>query len=306
LITRLALLLMVAYAARVGFQYCYRYLSHVAGWGVVSDVRHRLYVHLQQLSLRFHEDQKTGALMSRVVNDSNMFESLISHAVPDTLVNILRLIGVSIVLANINVNLLLLTLIPVPFIIWIMRIMSTRIRPAFRERQKELANLNATLNDNLSGIREIKAFTREDAEAARVEDHIVRYMHSMLQTLRLTAFFGPLVEFAASLGTVIVVYFGGQLAFAGQLQIEDLVAFFLYLEMFYQPVQALTGVWEQIQEALAGADRIADLLEEEVETKDCAGAHRFPGRALGEITFRKVSFAYLPGRPVLKDIDLVP
>lgn len=296
---------MAVYVGRIGLQFCNRYFSHVAGWNVVSDVRHRLYVHLQRLSMRFHEDQQTGALMSRIINDSNMFESLISHAVPDTLVNIMRLIGVAIVLSTINAKLVLLTLIPVPFIVWTMRAMAIRMRPAFRERQKELADLNATLNDNLSGIREIKAFTREDSEAIRVEGHIVRYRDSMLQTLRLNAFFGPLVDFAASMGTVIVVYFGGQLAFGGVLQIEDLVAFFLYLEMFYQPVRALTGAWEQTQEAMAGADRIADLLEEETETKDCAGARRFPGRAMGEITFRNVSFSYIEGQPVLGDIDLV-
>lgn len=304
-ITQLALLLMAIYVGRIGLSFCNRYYSHVAGWNVVSDVRQKLYVHLQRLSLRYHEDQQTGVLMSRVINDSNMFETLISHAVPDTLVNVLRLVGVAVVLAGINVKLLLLTLIPVPFIVWAMRAMAIRIRPAFRERQKELADLNATLNDNLSGIREIKAFTREDSEAARVEGHIVRYRDSMLQTLRLSAIYGPLVEFSASLGTVIVVYFGGQLAFAGHLQVEDLVAFFLYLELFYQPIRALTGAWEQTQEALAGADRVADLLEEETETKDCVGARRFPGRAKGEITFRDVSFEYLEDQPVLHNIDLV-
>lgn len=304
-VTQLALLLTAIYIGRVGLSFCNRYYSHVAGWNVVSDVRQKLYVHLQRLSLQYHEDQQTGVLMSRVINDSNMFETLISHAVPDTLVNILRLVGVAIVLAGINLKLLLLTLVPVPFIVWAMRAMALRIRPAFRERQKELADLNATLNDNLSGIREIKAFTREDSEEIRVEGHIVRYRDSMLQTLRISAVFGPLVEFSASIGTVIVVYFGGQLAFGGHLQVEDLVAFFLYLELFYQPVRALTGAWEQTQEALAGADRVADLLDEKTETRDCAAAREFPGRAKGEITFRDVSFEYLEGQPVLHHIDLV-
>ncbi|MBD3393413.1 MAG: ABC transporter ATP-binding protein, partial [Chitinivibrionales bacterium] len=160
ILTQLALLLIAVYAGRLLLQFGNRYLSHVAGWGVVSDVRHRLYVHIQRLSLRFHEDQRTGGLMSRVVNDSNMFERLISHAVPDTLVNVMRLAGVTLVLAAMNWRLMLLTLIPIPFVVWTMRVLSHRIRPAFRERQKDLADLNATINDNLSGIREIKAFTR--------------------------------------------------------------------------------------------------------------------------------------------------
>lgn len=303
-LTNLALILTAIYVGRLGLHFCNRYFSHVAGWGVVSDVRRRLYVHLQKLSLRFHEDQQTGSLMSRVVNDSNMFERLISHAVPDTLVNVLRLLGVAAVLASMNWRLMLLTLIPVPFIIYTMRILSHRIRPAFRERQKDLAELNATLSDNLSGIREIKAFTREDTEARRVSDHVVRYRDSMLQTLRLTAFFGPLVELTASMGTIVVVYFGGRLALTGKLSIEDLVAFFLYLEMFYQPIRVLTDAWEQTQEAMAGADRVADLLEEQPETKNCTGAYSLDSHARGEIVFEHISFSYVEGQPVLQDIDL--
>jgi len=130
----LSILLLAVFVARLGFQFCNSYLSHVAGWGVVSDVRQRLYLHVQRLSLRFHEDQKTGALMSRVVNDSDMFERLISHAVPDTLVNVLRLAGVAIVLSIMNWKLMLLTLIPVPFIIWTMQLLAVKLRPAFRER----------------------------------------------------------------------------------------------------------------------------------------------------------------------------
>ena len=305
LITRLALLSLAIYVLRAGLQFLRSYMAHVAGWGVVADARRHIYQHLQRLSLRFYEDKQTGQLMSRMVNDSEMFERLIAHAAPDTLVNVLMLIGVSAVLISMNGRLMLISMIPVPLIVLAMRAFAKYVRPAFRERQEELGELNATLNDNLSGIREIKAFTREDSEAARVEGHIVRYRDSMLQTLRLSAIYGPLVEFSASLGTVIVVYFGGQLAFAGHLQVEDLVAFFLYLELFYQPIRALTGAWEQTQEALAGADRVADLLEEETETKDCVGARRFPGRAKGEITFRDVSFEYLEDQPVLHNIDLV-
>ncbi|MBD3241610.1 MAG: ATP-binding cassette domain-containing protein [Chitinivibrionales bacterium] len=301
---RLALLLIGVFVGRLALSFCNRYFSHVAGWHVVSDVRHRLYEHLQRLSLRFHDNQKTGSLMSRVINDSDMFERLIAHAVPDTLVNVLLLIGVSSVLSVMNWRLMLLTLIPVPFILWTMRLLAKHMRPAFRARQADLADLNATLNDNLSGIREIKAFTREERESSRVRSHIARYRDSMLRTLRLMAFFGPLVELTASTGTVIVVYFGGRLALQGALAIEDLVAFFLYLEMFYQPVRALSGAWEQTQEAMAGADRVADLLEHEPEKGPCRSHFAFASRPEGIIRFDNVSFAYSDERWVLRDIDL--
>ena len=148
------------------------------------------------------------------------------------------------------------------------------VRPAFRERQKELGDLNATLNDNLSGIREIKAFTREEDELHRIGVKIDRYRQSLLRALRLMATFQPFVEFTSSLGSIVVIYFGGQLAFNQTLSVADLVAFFLYLEMFYQPVRNLSTAWENIQGALAGADRVGELLEEEPEILDAPGAHR--------------------------------
>ena len=140
--------------------------------------------------------------MSRMVNDSDMFERLIAHAIPDVAVNVLSLIGVSAVLISLNWQLMLLSLIPIPLIILAMRAFAKYVRPAFRERQEELGELNATLNDNLSGIREIKAFTREDVEAVRVSTHIDRYRDSMLKALRLMATFHPFVEFGSTLGTV--------------------------------------------------------------------------------------------------------
>jgi ATP-binding cassette subfamily B protein/subfamily B ATP-binding cassette protein MsbA len=238
-ITRLALLALAVYAVNAVLQYLRSYLSHVAGWGVVADARQDIYEHLQRLSLRFYEDEQTGQLMSRMVNDSSMFERLIAHAAPDTMVSLLTLIGVSVILASMNWRLMLLSLIPVPLIVLGMRGFARYVRPAFRERQRELGELNATLSDNLLGIREIKAFTRERQEASRIGAHIDRYLGSNLRALRLMAAFHSLVEFAASLGTIVVIYFGGQLALGQTLPIEDLVAFFLYLDMFYQPVRVL-------------------------------------------------------------------
>ncbi|HNT77684.1 MAG TPA: ABC transporter ATP-binding protein [Anaerolineae bacterium] len=301
---RLAILALIIYVARSGFQFLRSYMAHVAGWGVVADARRQIYRHLQRLSLRFYEDRQTGDLMSRMVNDSDMFETLIAHAIPDTLVNVLMLIGVSAVLLSMNVQLMLLTLIPVPFIVLAAQGFTKYVRPAFRKRQEELGDLNATLNDNLSGIREIKAFTREDIEAERIGKHISHYRDSLLRALRLMATFHPFVEFSSSLGTIVLIYFGGKLALNQVLPIEDLVAFFLYLEMFYQPVRALSGAWEGVQHALAGADRVSELLREQPEVDDCPGAMALPGKARGEICFNDVSFHYVEGTPVLEHIDL--
>jgi ATP-binding cassette subfamily B protein len=303
-ITRLAVLAFIIYAARAVLQFVRSYMAHVAGWNVVADVRSEVYMHLQKLSLRFYEDKQTGQLMSRAVNDSDLIERLIAHAVPDVIVNVLMLIGVIVVLFNINWQLMLLSMIPIPAIVFAMRGFAKYVRPAFRIRQRELGELNATLNDNLSGIREIKAFTREEVEATRVRGHISRYRDSMLRALRLMATFQPFVQFASSLGTIVLIYFGGRLVLNQTLPLDDLVAFFLYLEMLYQPVQVLSGSWESVQEAIAGAERVDELLREQPDVVERKGAVDLPQRARGAIRLEDVSFRYALGDAVLEDINL--
>jgi ATP-binding cassette subfamily B protein len=300
----LALIALGVYVVRAIMSFFRSYMAHVAGWNVVADVRSDIYNHLQRLSLRFYEDKQTGQLMSRMINDSELLEQLIAHAVPDVLVNVLMLIGVLLVLFSMSWQLALLSMIPIPLIVLAMRGVNKYVRPAFRQRQVELGELNAALNDNLSGIREIKAFTREDTEAARIWDHITKYRDSMLRALRLMAMFHPFVEFASSLGTIVLIYFGGRLVLAQMLSLSELVAFFLYLEMLYQPVRALSGVWESVQQALAGAERVSELLEEEPDMIERPNAITLPGRARGAITFRDVTFGYTAEDTVLDHIEL--
>ncbi len=304
LIARLALLALAVYALRSVMQFVRSYAAHVAGWHVVADVRHDVYRHLQRLSLRFYEDKQTGQLMSRTVNDSDLLEHLVAHAIPDVLVNVLMLAGVTAVLVRMSWQLALLSMIPIPFIVLAMRGFARYVRPAFRQRQVELGELNAALNDNLSGIREIQAFTREDTEAGRIWSRIVRYRDSLLRALRLMAVFRPSVEFAASMGTILLIYFGGRLVLDKALPIADLVAYFLYLELLYQPVRALSDVWESIQQAMAGAERIGELLEQAPDVAERPGAIELPGRVTGAIRFEGVSFRYSVGDMVLEDIHL--
>jgi len=309
-IDRLAILSLLIYAARGALSFVRSYMSHIAGWGVVADARSYVYGHLQKLSLTFHDDRQTGQLMSRVVNDSDKIEMLIAHAVPDIFVNILMFIGIGGILFVLNWQLMLVCLAPVPLIVLSIRGFGKYVRPAFREKQRELGELNATLSDNLSGIREIKAFAQEDREAARIKSHIERYKVSLLKALRLMATFHPLIEFSASIGFILLIYLGSRLVLGDTLPIADLVAFFLYLEMFYQPVRALSVSWEQVQEAIAGTERLAELLEENPEVEEREPAVRFDdestrklGSGVGHIRFESVTFGYIHV-PVVEDINL--
>ncbi len=304
LVTLLALAALLIYLARAGLEFVRSYMAHVAGWGVVADVRRAMYRHLQRLSLRFYEDKQTGQLMSRTVNDSDLLEKLIAHAVPDVLVNVFMLLGVSAVLFWLNPALMLLTLLPVPLILLAMRGFAIYVHPAFVKRQIELGELNAILQDNLSGMREIKTFTREAAEEERVGSRLENYKRSLLRALKLMATFEPFVNLAAGVGFIVVIYFGGRMALAGTLPVADLVTFFLYLELFYAPIRQLSSAWEQVQEAVAGAERVDELLSETPDIDDRPGAVTLPGRARGDLRFENVSFAYLPGRGVFEDISL--
>jgi ATP-binding cassette, subfamily B, bacterial len=303
-VTQLAIFALLAYAARALLQFARSYMAHVAGWNVVADVRADLFQHLQQLSLRFYENRQTGQLMSQLVNDADLLEHMIAHAIPDIIANSLLLIGVIAILLNINTPLTLLSMIPIPLIILVMKGFNTYVRPAFRARQIKLGDLNAVLNDSLSGVREIKAFTREEAESARVGDHIIQYRDSMLRALRLMATFRPIVEFASSLGTIVLIYFGGRFILGHTLAIEDLVAFFLYLELLYEPVRALSGVWENLQQALAGAGRVSELLQEAPSIVEKSNALELPSKIKGQIDIDNVQFQYERGENVLENINL--
>jgi ATP-binding cassette subfamily B protein len=303
-INTLALAALGVFVLRSFLQFARSYMAHIAGWGVVANLRKHLYEHLQRLSLRFYEDKQTGQLMSQLVNDSDLFEMLIAHAIPDVFVNVLTLVGVIAVLGSINWQLLLFSLAPVPLLFFSLRVYARYVRPAFRFRQKELGDLNALLNENLAGIREIKAFTREEAESDRVGVRIDNYRKSLLRALRLMAIFSPFIEFTSSLGQLVVIFWGGRLAYQGVLPVSDLVAFFLYLEILYQPIRVLSGAWENVQAALAGADRISELLDEDEEVHEQKNARCLPEPVQGKIVFQDVSFAYRKGETVLEGINL--
>ena len=193
-------------------------------------------------------------------------------------------------------------MVPIPFILISLRMFARYVRPAFRKRQQELGELNAILNDNISGIREIKTFTREHIETHRIDSRIDRYRDSLLHALKMMATFQPFIQFTSALGTIILIYFGGKLAFDQVLTVADLVGFFLYLELFYQPLHHLSGAWEQIQEALASADRVTELLEEVPEVDDVENAVALPMPIKGGITLHDVRFGYIPEETVLNNV----
>ena len=301
-VIQLALGLLGLYLLRILFRFGSNYLTHKAAWHLVGDLRSRLYNKLQSLDLGFFHDKQTGDLMSRVINDTRDFELLYAHMIPDILTNVATFVGVLVILLTINWKLALITCCPIPLILLSGVVFSKIVRPFFKASQKSMGELNAQLQDSLSGLHEIQAFGQEKYESQRVQEKNLAQVGAMLRALRASAIFHPSVEFLSSAGTVLVVFFGGFLAYRGQLSVEDIVAFMLYLSLFYAPVSGLANLLESLQQSLAGAERVTLILDTPSAIENAPDA-RDMGRASGAVTFENVSFHYSNKIPVLKDIS---
>jgi len=298
----LAVGLLTLYLLRIVFRFMNNYLAHKAAWYLVGDLRDRMYKKLQSLDLGFFHDKQTGDLMSRVVNDTRDFELLYAHMIPDMITNLVTFGGVLTILLVINWKLALITCFPIPLILISGVIFAKKVRPYFKASQKSMGELNAKLQDNLSGLHEIQSFGQEEEEAALVNESNFTQVRAMLRALKASALFHPSVEFVSSIGTVLVVAVGGYLAYLEQLSVEDIVAFVLYLGLFYAPISGLASWLENLQQSLAGAERVTLILdtpsaiENKTEAKDLENVS-------GEISFRNVSFHYSNKVPVLKNIS---
>ena len=301
-ITRLALILLALYLLRILFRFLSNYLAHKAAWNLVGDLRNRMYDKLQSLDLGFFHDKQTGDLMSRVVNDTRDFELLYAHMIPDIITNLMTFVGVLVILLTINLKLALITCCPIPLILLSGVIFAKKVRPFFKASQKCMGDLNAQLQDNLSGLHEIQSFGQEAYESGRIKEQNEKQVTAMLRALRASAAFHPSVEFLSSLGTVLVVFFGGYLAYKNSLSVEDIVAFVLYLSMFYAPVSGLANLLENLQQALAGAERVTLILDTPSSIQNDDNATDM-GNVSGAITFENVSFHYSNEIPVLKNIS---
>ena len=301
-VIRLALGLLGLYLLRILFRFGSNYLTHKAAWHLVGDLRSRLYNKLQSLDLGFFHDKQTGDLMSRVVNDTRDFELLYAHMIPDILTNVATFVGVLVILLTVNWKLALITCCPIPLILLSGVVFSKIVRPFFKASQKSMGELNAQLQDSLSGLHEIQAFGQEKYESGRVQEKNLAQVTAMLRALRASAIFHPSVEFLSSAGTVLVVFFGGFLAYRNQLSVEDIVAFMLYLSLFYAPVSGLANLLESLQQSLAGAERVTLILDTPSAIQNAPEAQDM-GRANGAVAFENVSFHYSNKIPVLKDIS---
>jgi len=299
---RLAVLLGVMYIISTMADGFRGYLAHKAAWHFVSDMRIKLYNHYQNMSLDFYHDKQVGQLMSRVISDTATLENLLAHAVPDLIINIILFISVAIILFMLNIQLAFMSLIVLPFLAISSRWFAKKVRPKFREGQEYMGEMSAELQDNLSGIREIKLFNQQKKEEKDIEKTSLLHVKAILAALKLGAIYHPGIQLLSNMGTVFVIGFGGYLAANGQTSISTIIAFIMYLGIFYQPISVLARINEDIQNALAGADRIFEMLDIEPTVKDSENAIKLT-EPQGDIEFDSVSFQYVEKAEVLKNLS---
>jgi subfamily B ATP-binding cassette protein MsbA len=277
------------------------FIRHALGEKFILDLRVRIYAYLQRLSLSFFERTSTGELMSRVTNDVNALEHFVTHGSALTAVDLLRLCGGAVILFILDAQLALLVLLPVPILAVSLRYFNTRIRPVYRHVRARLGDINAQLQDSLSGIRVIQAFVQEEPELARFAAESEGYYRARVQGIRYWATFFPAMRFVASMGTVIVLGVGAVMAVNGTLTLGTLVAFLSYTLSFYEPINRLTEIDNIFQEAIAAGERIFELLDETAEIEDAPDAVELPPMQ-GNVFFDDVHFRYGSGDEVLHDV----
>ncbi|MEJ2737610.1 MAG: ABC transporter ATP-binding protein [Anaerolineae bacterium] len=277
------------------------FIRHALGERFILDLRVHIYAYLQRLSLSFFERTSTGELMSRVTNDVNALEHFVTHGSALTAVDLLRLFGGAAILFVLDARLAVLVLLPVPILAISLRYFNTRIRPVYRHVRARLGDINAQLQDSLSGIRVVQAFVQEEQELARFAQESEGYYRARVEGIRYWATFFPAMRFVASMGTVIVLGVGAVMAVNGTLTLGTLVAFLSYIVSFYEPINRLTEIDNIFQEAIAAGERIFELLDETAEIKDAPDAVELPPIE-GNVFFDDVHFRYGSGDEVLRNV----
>jgi ATP-binding cassette subfamily B protein len=298
----LTLGLVASFLLRAAFLFLMGYVAHIVAWSYVRDLTVALYEHLQRQSLGYYGDRQTGELLTRLSKDTADMEPFMAHDVPDIVVNVSMLLGISAILFSLDPALAALTLVPLPLLAFFVVRFSDRMHEAFTRAREHYGALCALLQDNLSGMKEIQVFSREAREKRRVRGQAQRHTRDRLKANKLEALWTPGLEVIAGAGTVIVAWFGGRAALQGTLPVEDLVAFVLYLGLFYQPLRLLARTSEGFQEARTGAQHVWEVLDVQPDVVDPPEGVD-SGRVRGQVHFEGVDFEYESDLPVLNNVS---
>jgi ABC-type multidrug transport system fused ATPase/permease subunit len=289
--------------ANWGMTYVETYLTGWVGERILADLRNQLFGHLQRLSLGFYERNRAGVIISRLTNDVEAIDQLVTDGVTTLVQSSLTLVGTAVLLFILDWRLALATCAVIPLMSLatvVFRKHSARAYAAVRER---LGLVTATLAEDIAGMRVVQAFTREQAAYANFREVALRYRESNMQTVVLNGLYFPFVDFLSTVALAVVLGYGGHRYFAHSISLGTLFAFMLYVQNFFDPVQQLSQLYNTFLSATAALDKIVGVLEQQPEVQDRPGAVDLPAIA-GHVSFEGVRFTYGRGDEVLHGLDL--
>lgn len=304
LLLKWTIIMVILFGFRYISYYIVSYWGHVLGVYIEHDMRRDLFTHLQTLPFSYYDNTKTGHIMSRIVNDLRDITELSHHGPEDLFISSVMLMGSFILLVRIEWRLTLIIFAFIPLIVLFAMRKRLKMEDSFREVRRKIANVNAQLENSISGIRVAKSFTNEDYEIEKFQDGNSQYKEARKESYKAMA------EFVAGMGlmtnvlNLIVISAGGYFVYRGYLTIGDLLAYTLYINFFMQPIRRLADFMQQYQDGMTGFERFIEVMNIEPDIKDKEDAIELT-HVKGDIEFKNVSFSYTNGENrILSNLNL--
>ncbi len=301
LLSTLLLILSVLVAQGV-INYGTQLLMQWVGQQAVYDLRMQIFDRLQKLSLRFYDTNPIGRLVTRVTSDVEILNEVFSSGLVIIISDVLVILGIVGYMLKISWELTLVTIAILPLLLWATSVFRKKVRANYRDIRRQVARLNAFLNEFISGIGIVQLFQQEKSQYNTFESINRSHADAQIRTVFYFAVFFPIVEMLAGIATAIMLWYAAGDVLSGAMKVGTLIAFIQYFEMFFRPVRELSEKYDTLQNAMASSERIFVLLDETSFVEDAPGAR--PIRELKQsIEFRNVDFGYTPSIPILKDVS---
>ena len=285
-------------------QYVHRYLIEWLGSRLEYDLRMDMFRHLQQLGLSFYAKQEVGSIASRATNDVEKITELVSTGIAGVIADLFTLLGIIAIMFYMNWWLSLITFSIIPIMFLFLYLWGKRVRRVYRETRKTIASVSAKMEESVSGMKEIQSFSREGQTREEFQQVNRNNMEANVQAGQVMSAFWPAVNVFTALGNFLVLWFGGAAAMRGEISVGILFGFMNYVNRFFMPVQDLSMFWNQVQSALAAAERVFGIMDTPTVIFDKPDAVEMP-RIKGRVHYENMNFGYEEGQPVLQGIELV-
>lgn len=299
----IGIFMLFMYVIRFFCQYYITSWGHIMGAKMEADMREDIFTHLQKLSFSYYDNNTTGKLMSRVVTDLFDISELAHHGPEDVFISILKIVGSFILLLNINVKITLILFVITLVMLYFSYFYNKRMRYIFKENRVKIANVNAQIQDSLSGIRVVKSFANENIERIKFNEGNREFLDTKEKSYYLMGRFFSMNGFFQGMLYLSVVVFGGIFISTGDIQVSDLVVYILYINIFLNPIEKLVNFTEQYQKGISGFERFLEIMNTDPDIKDKKGAVEIKD-VKGKIEFKNVSFSYDNKNSILNNINM--